>query len=129
MSESRNRQQGTTASETAPAAAAQRLQVRLEPHADSGQPIFSNFVIAQGAGGTVFIDFGFFEPNALPAAVRQAQASGKTPEVVTGRLACRVALGLDSAAQLAQQLNQVLQSAVAQAQAQRAAAAKAAPEK
>lgn len=83
--------------------------------------------MAQGTAAMVFIDFGFLEPSALPALARLAQTGGKVPEVINGRLACRVALGLDSAAQLLQQLNQVLQNAAAQAQRAAAAAQQKSP--
>ena len=130
MSESKNNsEQVSAAADTAAAASAQRLQVsvRLQSHGDSEQPIFSNFAMAHGASAMVFIDFGFLEPSALPAVARLAQTGGKVPEVVNGRLACRVAMGLDSAAQLTQQLNQVLQNAAAQVQAQRAASTQKSP--
>lgn len=119
MSESKtNSQQVSPAADTTAAASAQRLQVnvRLQPASASEQPIFSNFAMARGASGTVFIDFGFIEPGALPALARLAQSGGKVPDALEGRLACRVALGLDSAAQLVQQLNHLLQSAAAPAQ-------------
>lgn len=105
--------------EAVAAAPAQQLQinVRLQPANDSDQPIFANFTVAQGAAAMVFIDFGFLDPSALPALARLAQSGGKMPEAINGRLACRVAMGLDSVAQLAQQLNQVLQNATAQARA------------
>ncbi len=130
MSESKKTsQQVSPAADAVAAAPAQQLHVnvRLQPHGDSEQPIFSNFAMAQGTAAMVFIDFGFLEPSALPALARLAQTGGKVPEVINGRLACRVALGLDSAAQLLQQLNQVLQNAAAQAQRAAAAAQQKSP--
>ena len=95
---------------------AQRVQLgmRLQPLNNSDQPIFSNFTVVQGASGTVFVDFGFLEPSVLPALARQARSGGKLPESINGRLVCRVALGLDATAQLAQQLSQYLRSVQAQ---------------
>ena len=112
------------ASETAASGAGQRLQlnIRLQPANDSDHPIFSNFTVVQGAPGTVFVDFGFLDPSALPAVARLVQTGGKLPEAISGRLACRVALGLDAAVQLAQQLEQHLRGV--QARAQQAAAPK-----
>ena len=99
-------------------AGGQRLQlgIRLKPVNQSDQPVFSNFTAVQGAPGTVFVDFAFIEPSVLPALARLQQSGGKVPETINGRLACRIALGLDAAAQLAQQLNQHLRSVQPRAQ-------------
>ena len=88
-----------------------QVNIRLKPVDRSGQPIFSNFTVARRAPGTVFVDFGFLEPNAMNSIIRRAQSGEKVPEGIGGQLVCRVALGLDTAAQLAQQLNQLLQAA------------------
>ena len=90
---------------------AMQVNIRLRPGDRSGQPIFSNFTVARYAPGTVFVDFGFLEPDALNSVIRRAQSGEKVPEGIGGQLACRVALNLDTAAQLAQQLNQLLQAA------------------
>jgi hypothetical protein len=102
--------------------AAQRVQlgIRLQPAGDSDKPVFANFTVVQGAPGTVFVDFGFLEPNVLPALARQVKSGGKMPESINGRLACRVALGVDTAVQLAQQLGHYLTSLQAEAQQQAA---------
>ena len=114
----------TAVAEPSTAAGGQRVQLnmRLQPVNNSDQPVFSNFTVVQGAPGTVFIDFGFLEPSVMPAVARLAQSGGKLPESINGRLACRVAVGLDAAVQLVQQLDQHLRSV--QAQAQQAAKAK-----
>ena len=91
-----------------------QLGIRLHPVNQSEQPLFSNFTMVQGAPGTVFVDFGFLEPSVMPALARQVQSGGKVPDSINGRLACRVVLGLDVAAALAQQLTQYLHSARAQ---------------
>lgn len=87
-------------------APARRLEVavRLRREDHTAQPLFANFTGVQGAPGMVFIDFGFLEPGVLPSVLRQAQGAGPLPEAVDGRLAARVVLGLESAVQLAQQL-------------------------
>ena len=105
--------------ESAAADSPTRLQVglRLQPVNHSEQPIFSNFTLVQGAPGVVFLDFGFLEPTALPAIARLAKSGGKMPDSIDGRLACRVVLGTDVAAQLAQQLTQHLKSAAPSPQA------------
>jgi hypothetical protein len=88
-----------------------QVNIRLRPGDRSGQPIFSNFTVARGAPGTVLVDFGFVEPNVLNSVIRRAQSGEKVSEGIEGQVTCRVALNLDTAAQLAQQLNQLLQAA------------------
>lgn len=84
----------------------QRMQVgvRLHPAAAAEQRLYCNFVVAQGGQGAVFMDFGFVELAALNAVIRAAQAGTNPPDNIGGQLACRVALSVDAAAQLAQQL-------------------------
>jgi hypothetical protein len=103
-----------------------QLGIRLQSVEHSDQPVFSNFAMVQGASGMVFLDFGFLEPSVLPTVLRLAQTGGKLPEAVNGRLAARVVLGLDAAAQLAGQLDQHLRSLRGQAQPKPVAAAAAA---
>ena len=99
------------------AEAQKRLQLglRLQPVDASDQPLFSNFTVVQGAPGVVFVDFGFLEPAALPGLARLAKSGGKMPESINGKLACRVVLGLDAAAQLTRQLEQHLKGLAAAA--------------
>jgi len=84
------------------------LNIRLAPVNNSDQPILANFTRLNGAPGIVFVDFGFLEPAALSALSRLAQAGGKIPENLNGKLAVRVALGYDTLAALHQQLGQVI---------------------
>lgn len=97
-----------------------QVSIRLQPVNHSNQPILSNFAMVQGAPGMVFLDFGFLEPNALSSVARLAQSGQKVPEGIVGHLGCRVALGLDTASNLARQLNQLLRGATAQPQPQAA---------
>lgn len=112
-----------------PAGGVQRVQfsLRLQPANNSDQPLFANFSMLQPATGIAFIDFGFLEPGALSALARTLQGGGKAPETVNGRLACRVALTPDVAAQLAQQLNDWLRSLAPRPAAAEVAGAVAAP--
>jgi predicted TIM-barrel enzyme len=99
------------------------LNIRLAPVNNSDQPILANFTRLNGAPGMVFVDFGFLEPAALSALSRLAQAGGKIPENLNGKLAVRVALGYDTLAALHQQLGQVIGGLKAQ-QSQKLAPAK-----
>jgi hypothetical protein len=93
------------------------LGLRLQSVNQSDQPVFSNFTTVQGAPGMVFLDFGFLEPAMMPSLARLAKSGGKMPEAVSGRLACRVALGVDAAMQLTRQLEAHLQGLATQAAA------------
>lgn len=106
-----NSEEAIAGAATAPEAGT-RLQMglRLRSVEQSDQPVFANFTAVQGAPGMVFVDFGFLEPGSLPALSRLAQSGEKLPEAINGRLACRLVLGMDTAAQLAQQLAQHLKS-------------------
>ncbi|MCB1941126.1 MAG: hypothetical protein H6942_15350 [Candidatus Accumulibacter sp.] len=100
------------------------VTVRLQPVEHSHQPIFSNFTTVQTGTGVVFVDFGFLEPQTMAHLARLGQPGVKIPEAIEGRLACRMALGLDTVANLANQLNHLLRSAAAsQAQPAQPAAA------
>lgn len=92
-----------------------QLGIRLQAVEHSDQPVFANFTMVQGAPGMVFVDFGFLEPAALPSVIRAAQKGGKVPEAINGKLSARLVLGLDAAAQLAQQLQQHLRGLQEQA--------------
>jgi len=65
------------------------------------------------AGGLLLLEFGFLEPGGLNAIAQAARTGGNPPDAVGGQRICRLALPLDTAAQLAQQLNQLLSSAAA----------------
>lgn len=91
-----------------------QLGIRLQPVDHSDQPVFANFSFVQGAQGMLFLDFGFVEPNVVPAVARRARDGGKLPESVNGKLAARVVLGIDAATQLLQQLEHHLSGLKAQ---------------
>lgn len=60
--------------------------MRLQPLNHSDQPIFANITAVQGVSGTVFLDFGFVEPQAFGALARMGLSGKKAPESVGGRL-------------------------------------------
>ena len=101
-------QEKETAAKPAEKAQNRQMGIRLEPVANSDQPILANYCNINVAPGMAFIDFGFFEPAMLAALPRVARSGGKLPEKLNGKLAVRVALGFDSLANLHQQLGQVL---------------------
>ena len=109
---------GTAAETSAQAPQTVSVQIGLQPDEHSEQPIFSNFTAVSAGAGVAFIDFGFLEPQAMAALANLRKPGGKAPEALAGKLACRMALGLDTVANLSAQLNQLLRNAAA-AQAQR----------
>lgn len=93
-----------------------RMQVgiRLAPSEASAQPVLCNFSGVTNAGGLVLVEFGFLEPGGLNAVAQAARSGGNPPDQIGGQRICRLALPPDTAAQLAQQLNQLLRSAAVQ---------------
>ena len=88
-----------------------QLGIRLAPVGDSDQPVFANVCTVNVSPGVAFIDFGFLEPGMLAALPRVAKAGGKLPERIDGKLAVRVALGVEALASLHQQVGRVLAAA------------------
>ena len=84
------------------------LNVKLLPASPSDQPVLANYTTLNVAPGLLYIDFGFLEPGLLSALPRVARAGGKIPETINGRLAVRVAVGLDVMQNLHQQLGRVI---------------------
>lgn len=115
----------TETGKAAPAAPqAVSVALRLQPVENSQQPVFANFTSVQAGSGVVYIDFGFLEPQTMAGLARLGQPGVKAPEAISGTLACRTAMSLETTANLANQLNQLLRSAAA---AQAHAAQPAAP--
>jgi hypothetical protein len=102
---------------TAPAAKTVQVDIRLRGIEGSERPVLSNFTTVQAAPGMVFVDFGFLEPQAFESIARAGRTGAKMSEAVTGQLASRVAMNLQTANQLAQQLNEMLRRAQRQATA------------
>jgi hypothetical protein len=110
-----NKQSGHADDGPAKPAQAVQVDIRLRAVEYSDQPVLSNFTVVQGAPGMVFVDFGFLEPQAFNAIARAGRSGAKMPETVGGQLASRVAMNLQTASQLAQQLNDLLRRARRQA--------------
>ena len=92
----------------------QALQVgiRMQQGEHTGQPIYSNFTAVQGGQGVIFVDFGFLEPQAMQSLARLKQSGEKVPETIGARMACRMAISVDAAANLNKQLSQLLRPKV-----------------
>ena len=93
------------------------LNLNLIPAGQSDQPVLANHARLNIASGLAYIDFGFIEPGAVAALTQTVRSGGKPPAAINGRLAVRVAMGLDTLAQLEQQLGATLRELRAGAQA------------
>ena len=90
-----------------------QVGIRLAPSEQSAQPVLCNFSGVTNAGGLLLVEFGFLEPGGLNAVAKAARTGGNPPDSIGGQRICRLALPPDTAAQLAQQLNQLLSGAAA----------------
>ena len=97
-----------TGTATEASSSMRQINVRVQPGENSGIPIYSNFSTVQGGKGTIIVDFGFVEPNAINAMNRAIKSGEKPPEALSGKLSCRMALNAEAAQQLSQQLSQLL---------------------
>ncbi|CBK43144.1 protein of unknown function [Nitrospira defluvii] len=86
------------------------VNVRLKPVSASDQPILVNYTHVGLSDGLAYVDFGFLEPAFLSAVAIHAKQGDVTPKQVEGISRARVALPLDSAVRLYQQLQRVLVS-------------------
>ena len=110
MADAKGKKEGEQAA-AAPDQGQKALGLRLVPVGNSDQPVFANVCNVNVAPGVAFIDFGFLEPAMLTALPRVAKQGGKLPERIDGRLAVRVALGVEALASLHQQVGRVLAAA------------------
>lgn len=85
-----------------------QMQIRMQHSEQAGQPIYSNFVSTQGGQGIVVVDFGFLDPKIINALNQLAKSGEKMPEAVDARMCCRMAMNIETANNLAQQLNQLI---------------------
>ncbi len=98
-----------------------RADISLRAIEGSDRPLLANLTTVQTVMDMVLVDFGFLEPQAINAIAQAGRAGANLPNPLTGQLAGRVAMSLQTAAQLAQQLNELFN----RVRQQQAAAAKA----
>jgi hypothetical protein len=84
------------------------LKVRLKVVDNADRPVLSNYTTLNVAPGTVYLDFGFLDPNALTALTKMARTDKAAPLTLDGSLAARVAMPLDAVLRLQQQLQRML---------------------
>jgi len=88
----------------------QALQVKIsmQQGEHTGQPIYSNLTSTQGGQGVVLVDFGFLDPQTMHALNRMIASGEKISNTVNARMSCRMAISIDAANQLAQQLDKLV---------------------
>lgn len=89
-----------------PAATTVHVDIQLRAVEGSDRPVLANFTVVQSQPGMVFVDFGFLDPRAMNAITRAGRAGTKPTGPVVGQLASRIAMDLQTASQLARQLEQ-----------------------
>lgn len=99
----------TQAGSTADASRQQALQinVKMQQNERTSQPIYANFTTVQSGQRVIIVDFGFVDPQLISALNRMAKSGEKTPDTIDATMSCRIALSIETASQLAQQLNQL----------------------
>jgi len=92
-----------------------RADITLRPIEGSDRPALSNLTSVQTVMDMVIVDFGFLEPQAVNAIAQAGRSGAQLPGPLTGQLAARVAMNLQTASQLAQQLSELINRARQQA--------------
>lgn len=87
---------------------AMQINIRMQQGEHTGQPLYSNFTSVQGGQGVVMVDFGFLDPQTIHAVNRLARSGEKVPDTVGARMSCRMAISVEAANNLTQQLTQLL---------------------
>lgn len=96
------------------------ISIRMSPGEQTGQPIYSNFASVNAGQGVVIVDFGFLDSQNLNTLNRVTRSGEALPDAINGKMSSRMAISIDTAHHLSQQLNQLLRTkpsaAVAQGQ-------------
>ncbi len=87
---------------------AKRVNIKMQQGEHANQLLYSNLTHVQGEQGVVIIDFGFLDPQTINALNQLAKAGEKVPETINARMSCRMAISIEAASNLYQQLNQLI---------------------
>lgn len=85
-----------------------QVKINLQQGEHTGQPLYSNFASVQSSQGVIIVDFGFVDPQTMSAFNCMIKSNEKIPATISAKMSCRMAISIDAANQLAQQLNQLL---------------------
>ncbi|NBQ69743.1 MAG: hypothetical protein EBU46_13335 [Nitrosomonadaceae bacterium] len=97
-----------TPAETNGAGRALQVKVAMQGGEQTEQPVYSNLTSAQSGQGVVIVDFGFMDPQTMQLLNRKIAAGEKVSDTITAKMSCRMAVSIEAANQLSQQLNQLL---------------------
>ncbi|PXW89615.1 hypothetical protein C8R34_10414 [Nitrosomonas sp. Nm84] len=84
-----------------------QINVKMQQNQHTSQPIYANFTAVQGGQRVIIVDFGFVDPQLITTLNRMARSGEKTPDTIDATMSCRIALSIEAASQLAQQLSQL----------------------
>jgi len=84
------------------------VSIRMSPGEHTGQPIYSNFASVNSGQGVVIVDFGFLDLQNLNTLNRVTRSGEALPDAINGKMSSRMAISIDTAHHLSQQLNQLL---------------------
>ena len=84
------------------------ISIRMSPGEQTGQPIYSNFASVNAGQGVVIVDFGFLDSQNLNTLNRVTRSGEALPDAINGKMSSRMAISIDTAHHLSQQLNQLL---------------------
>lgn len=84
------------------------VDIQLESVDDTDLPVFSNFCRVIKESDTVYLDFGFLDPDSLNALPNHIQSRENIAVTLTGQLAVRVVVGFETLVALHQQIGGVI---------------------
>lgn len=84
------------------------ISIRMSPGEQTGQPIYSNFASVNAGQGVVIVDFGFLDSQNLNTLNRVTRSGEALSDAINGKMSSRMAISIDTAHHLSQQLNQLL---------------------
>lgn len=88
--------------------ATKQVSIRMSPGEHTGQSLYSNFASVNGGQGVVIVDFGFLDSQNLNSLNRVTRSGEALPDAINGKMSSRMAISIDTAHHLSQQLNQLL---------------------
>lgn len=94
--------------ETNGAGRALQVKVVMQGGEQAEQPVYSNLTSVQNGQGVVMVDFGLMDPQTVQLLNQKIASGEKVPNTIDAKMSCRMAVSIDAANQLSQQLNQLL---------------------
>lgn len=89
------------------------IRIALQQNEQAGQPMYANVTSLNPGQDVVIVNFGFIDSQTIQALQHTIKSGENPPTHITAHMSCRVALNSHATHQLAQQLEQLLNPAVA----------------